>query len=504
VLFLGPGPVSARRFSQRRQIAIAMAAAMACLWVVGGSIDFVLRHHAVSKMSRELVRLRATTLADAADRERSAGLRGDLDWHRAQARTAATETAALGSDLTNLAFLLEHPDLPGHDGDLPSRMSSAVAALAQAHGRQAALTVELASPQGQAPPRAADPHTDSKPGLTMDRHTSVSRPAAPSQPTSPAQSATLAVPDWVPNWQPGQTPDWASQIQQRLVDQEVAIDRALAERTSLLAKGAQTESDLARSETQRAGAEAGRVGAVADRDQALVRFNADTEANRRAMAQLTERTRASIDEVDKIVASTGLDLNHLAPVHLPDHHDDPTRPRGGPFVPWTNPAPDHATLQLAPGDALPDFERLQALARVLQRVPLSAPLRMVQVTSPFGYRLDPFTGAQSLHEGLDLEGSRDTPIMATAAGVVAFVGVRTDYGNMVELDHGSGLVTRYAHLDRALVQVGEHVALHQEIALMGATGRATGVHLHYEVRVDGVARNPVNFMKAKTYVPQQK
>ena len=159
---------------------------------------------------------------------------------------------------------------------------------------------------------------------------------------------------------------------------------------------------------------------------------------------------------------------------------------------------------LAPVMCCPDFERLQALARDYSGCRCRRRSRMVQVTSPFGYRLDPFTGAQSLHEGIDLEGARDTPILATAAGVVAFVGVHTDYGNMIDLDHGSGLVTRYAHLDRALVRVGDHVALHQEIALMGATGRATGVHLHYEIRVDGVARNPVNFMKAKNLCSQQK
>jgi len=492
VLLLGPGPILARRFSRQRQIAIAMTAALAAIWLVGASIDVVLRHYAASKMGRELARLRATAQADAADRARLAWLAGDLARRHAQLSAAANETAALGGDLAKLAYLLEHPDPPGHNDNLPSRVSSAVVTLADAHGRQAALSAELATTQGQAPPAAADRPPDGQAWLAVDRN------------AGPAQPVALAGPDWVPNWMqdraPGWVPDWAQELQQRLLDQQAAIEREHAGRISALADVAQDEAARVQAEKARAAAETARAEAVAARDQEVTRFNADTEASHRVVAQLTARTRASIAAVENIITSTGLDISHLAPMHLPENHDDPARARGGPFVPWTNQSPDHATLQLGPGEGLPNIDRLQALTRVLQRMPLSTPVEKIVVSSPFGYRLDPFTGAPSMHEGIDLEGPLGTPVMATAPGVVTFAGTRPAYGGLVEINHGSGLMTRYSHLERELVQVGDHVALHQEIGLMGTTGRSTGVHLYYEVWVNGVTQNPANFMKGKSHV----
>jgi murein DD-endopeptidase MepM/ murein hydrolase activator NlpD len=136
-------------------------------------------------------------------------------------------------------------------------------------------------------------------------------------------------------------------------------------------------------------------------------------------------------------------------------------------------------------------------------MPLSTPVERVVVSSPFGYRLDPFTRAPSMHEGIDLEGPMGTPIMATAPGVVTFAGTRAAYGGLVEVRHGFGFMTRYSHLEQALVRVGDHVALHQEIGLMGTTGRSTGVHLYYEVWVNGVTRNPAYFMKGNSHVLEQ-
>ena len=500
VLLLGPGPILARRFSRQRQIAIAMTAALAAIWLVGASIDVVLRHYAASRMGRELARLRATTQADAADRARLAWLAGDLAGRHVQFRAAAGEAAALGGDLARLDYLLEHPDPPGRNGDLPSRVSSAVVTLAQAHGRQAALSVELAVTQGQAPPAAADRPPTDQAWLAVDRRAGPAQPVASPQPDSVPDLAPGSVPDWKQGRAPGWVPDWAQALQQRLLDQQAAIEWEHAGRVSALADAAQHEAAREQAETARAAAEAARAGAVAARDQDVTRFNADTAASHQAVAQLTARTRASIAAVETIITSTGLDLNHLAPVRLPENHDDPARARGGPFVPWTNQPPDHATLQLGPGEGLPDIDRLQALTRVLQRMPLSTPVEKIVVSSPFGYRLDPFTGAPSVHEGIDLEGPLGTPIMAAAPGVVTFSGTRPAYGGLVEIKHGDGLMTRYSHLERELVQVGDHVALHQEIGLMGTTGRSTGSHLYYEVWVNGVTQNPANFMKGKSHV----
>lgn len=117
-----------------------------------------------------------------------------------------------------------------------------------------------------------------------------------------------------------------------------------------------------------------------------------------------------------------------------------------------------------------------------------------RMSSRFGKRVDPFTKQTRWHRGLDFSGKQGQPIAATAAGVVSLATHHNDFGNMVEISHGQGWVTRYAHLDSQLVQVGEHVVQGQEIARMGRTGRATGVHLHYEVLKGNKQLDPARFI----------
>jgi murein DD-endopeptidase MepM/ murein hydrolase activator NlpD len=117
-------------------------------------------------------------------------------------------------------------------------------------------------------------------------------------------------------------------------------------------------------------------------------------------------------------------------------------------------------------------------------------------------RFDPFTGRPAFHSGLDFAGSFSTPIYSTAPGVVSFTGVRTGYGNTIEIDHGGGFKTRYAHLQAIAVGVGQRVAVGQRIGAMGSTGRSTGPHLHYEIWVDGKPQNPDRFLRAGEYVQQ--
>jgi len=135
-------------------------------------------------------------------------------------------------------------------------------------------------------------------------------------------------------------------------------------------------------------------------------------------------------------------------------------------------------------------------------VPFARPTTGTEQTSGFGVRSDPFTGHPALHSGLDFAGGRMSPIQATAPGVVSFTGVRSGYGNTVELDHGRGFKTRYGHLAAISVRVGERIALGERIGGMGSTGRSTGTHLHYEVWVNGRAQNPARFVKAGAYVQQ--
>ena len=118
-------------------------------------------------------------------------------------------------------------------------------------------------------------------------------------------------------------------------------------------------------------------------------------------------------------------------------------------------------------------------------------------SSNFGWRPDPFTGKNAMHEGVDFMVNAGTPIHASAGGVVAYADHHPQYGNMVEIDHGNDIVTRYAHASRLMVKVGQVVRRGEKIAEVGSTGRSTGNHLHFEVRYKGIAQNPVRFLQKK-------
>ena len=133
-------------------------------------------------------------------------------------------------------------------------------------------------------------------------------------------------------------------------------------------------------------------------------------------------------------------------------------------------------------------------------VPSSRPVSLATYTSGYGVRSDPFRGSAAMHAGIDLAAPVGTPIYATADGTVDRAEWSGGYGNLVEIDHGKGLQTRFGHLSRILVHAGDHVTRGQVIALMGSTGRSTGSHLHYEVRIDGHAVNPVPFLQSADYV----
>lgn len=129
-------------------------------------------------------------------------------------------------------------------------------------------------------------------------------------------------------------------------------------------------------------------------------------------------------------------------------------------------------------------------------VPTEEPVSGGRVGSPFGFRIDPITGRSALHTGLDFPADTGTPILAAAGGVVVVQEWHPAYGNMVEVDHGNDLITRYAHSSRVLVQKGDIVKRGQKIAEVGSTGRSTGPHLHFEVWVSGVPQDPGRFLAA--------
>jgi murein DD-endopeptidase MepM/ murein hydrolase activator NlpD len=147
------------------------------------------------------------------------------------------------------------------------------------------------------------------------------------------------------------------------------------------------------------------------------------------------------------------------------------------------------------------WKKLDQLQDGVIAIPSDKPVKTAEFTSSFGVRSDPFRGAAAMHPGIDLAGPLGTPIYATAEGTVRRAGWNSGgYGNLIEVDHGRGIMTRFGHLSAIMVRPGDHITRGQLIGRMGSTGRSTGSHLHYEVRIDGRAVNPIPFMKSTDYV----
>lgn len=151
----------------------------------------------------------------------------------------------------------------------------------------------------------------------------------------------------------------------------------------------------------------------------------------------------------------------------------------------------------------PRFERLglslarmAVLERAIDGIPQVVPASIQNITSGFGFRHDPFHGRGAMHAGIDFRGPVGSPIFAAADGRVTFAGVKSGYGNAIEITHGNGMLTRYAHLSRIDVKVGQGVGAGSTIGGLGSTGRSTGPHLHFEVRINDRAVNPRPFLEA--------
>jgi murein DD-endopeptidase MepM/ murein hydrolase activator NlpD len=174
---------------------------------------------------------------------------------------------------------------------------------------------------------------------------------------------------------------------------------------------------------------------------------------------------------------------------------------GGPFMPLSTGANGSLDPRFARLGA--SLARMSALEQGLTRLPQTLPASLDYISSGFGYRSDPFTHSGSFHPGLDFRGPYGAPIYAAARGTVSFVGQRSGYGNCVEVTHGDGLVTRYAHMSAFRTRVGHQVNAGEQIGAIGSTGRSTGPHLHFEVRINDRPVNPRPFLEARNHVPQK-
>ncbi len=221
------------------------------------------------------------------------------------------------------------------------------------------------------------------------------------------------------------------------------------------------------------------------------------EAQDTAVEKMTERTMAYIESLEKVVEIAGIDAGRL----LASSESKIPEGQGGPFIPIK---PD------APGGQLMDklnkldnhLDQWQTLQSVMQRLPLSAPMNTYYITSSFGKRRDPVNNRWSAHYGVDFGGPIKSPVYTPAPGVVVYAGTKGRYGRYVEIDHGSGIITRYGHLNRITVKTGQKVGFRQQVGELGNSGRSTGPHLHYEIVFNGKPKDPMRFIKAGRHVFQ--
>jgi len=203
-----------------------------------------------------------------------------------------------------------------------------------------------------------------------------------------------------------------------------------------------------------------------------------------ALARLQERYEGKARKLRSVLSDLGLTL------------DTRLRASGGPFVPVRLPGEGNGFER-----ALVRTNIARAQAEQLRRVLVSVPLRVpvtgeVDISSTFGVRMDPFLHLAAMHTGIDFRGDAGDPVHATAAGTVTAAGWTGGYGKMVEIDHGNGLTTRYGHLSKIEVDVGDKIRPGQTVGRLGSTGRSTGPHVHYETRIDGDAVDPQKFLNA--------
>jgi murein DD-endopeptidase MepM/ murein hydrolase activator NlpD len=273
-----------------------------------------------------------------------------------------------------------------------------------------------------------------------------------------------------------------------------ALARADADRAELAATLSRVAAalDSAAAERDDAVAQAARIKA------ALVALEQGQEQARdrqmQLLARIEEAAEVSIGSLGQMLSRVGVDVEGVIRQLRGE-----AGAAGGPFVP----APEEVR-------GAPEAERVVAVMSELEtvallreaagRMPFATPVAKPRFTSGFGRRRDPINGRQALHSGLDMAGPRGTPILAPAEGVVSYAGRMSGYGIVVKLRHDFGFETVYAHLNRARVRVGDRVARGARIGDMGSTGRSTGTHLHYEIRVNDKPVDPMKFIEAARHV----
>lgn len=218
------------------------------------------------------------------------------------------------------------------------------------------------------------------------------------------------------------------------------------------------------------------------------------DRNTRIFSQLEQAVENSIQPLERIFSAAGISTDSILRQVRAGYQS-----RSASLLPIsisTSGTLDPDSDEARANNVLAALEEIDVYRVALERTPFAVPVPGARMNSSFGYRRDPITGGRRLHAGQDWGGARGTPIRATADGTVSFAGQQSGYGNMVIIRHDFGFETRYAHLSSIAVSVGQRVSRGDRVGGMGNTGRSTGVHLHYEIRVGGTPINPMTYIRA--------
>lgn len=244
---------------------------------------------------------------------------------------------------------------------------------------------------------------------------------------------------------------------------------------------------------------AGAPGEASEAIRSMNKASADLYAEQMLLlARLEEKTNAERIFLEGVIESAGVSVSSIV---TPAKISNTLLAQGGPFIDITERGDEASVFYRHANRVAAAVDELAAMQKAINHVPLSSPLTVGRrFTSGFGIRRDPINGKFSRHNGIDFAAPWASPVTATADGVVLFAGTRSGFGRVVEINHGNGFITRYAHLNRITTTAGQKVKLHDKVGELGSSGRSTGPHVHYEVLFKGKPLNPRRFIEAGRYV----
>jgi len=222
------------------------------------------------------------------------------------------------------------------------------------------------------------------------------------------------------------------------------------------------------------------------------------EKENETIDQLTDQTESQIANMERIIEISGLHVGDLM-----ESDDSFAVGQGGPFIAAKPDGRPGGRLASKLNNLESKLSYSESLQSVLRKMPMATPLQAYYITSTFGKRRDPVNKKWSMHYGLDMGSTPGSIITATSPGKVVHAGWKGNFGKLVEIDHGAGIVTRYGHLSKIMVKKGQEVSFGEKIGVIGSTGRSTGRHLHYEILFKDKGLDPMKFVKAGRYVFQE-